>query len=216
MGEKVLVFRNELLVSLGSFQGYTLNITKYLSAILHPSNNEFKDRSDVEYDPVYKQIISYVVLRYKDSIFSYVRGKGIGESRLVGKRALGLGGHVEQGDSKLSSTNHELYVAASRREVWEEIKIESLFYERIVALLNDDFNDVGRVHFGILHIWDLVQPSIVVREKDILEAHFITLADIAKIYCQLEPWSQIVFDILIKESRVPPYMATGNERLDRP
>ena len=51
------------------------------------------------------------------------------------------------------------------REVNEEIKIGSPFQDRIVALLNDDATEVGRVHLGIVHVFDLACETPTVTSK---------------------------------------------------
>ena len=35
--------------------------------------------------------------------------------------------------------------------------LERLFQDRIVALLNDDSNEVGRVHLGVVHVMELAE-----------------------------------------------------------
>ena len=52
-------------------------------------------------------------------------------------------------DESLFAWDEHAYRAGVEREVNEEIKIESRFEDRIVALLNDDSTEVGRVHLGV-------------------------------------------------------------------
>ena len=72
VNQMVLVSRTEALDRLGRFQGYSLNIGEYVTALLHPLNNLFMFRDVAEHDDHYKQLIPYVVLRFGDSVFSYV------------------------------------------------------------------------------------------------------------------------------------------------
>ena len=170
MTQKVLVFESKLLDTIGFFQGYCLDVDKYLSKILDAKNNCFKERETAEHDFAFKQIIPYVVLRHKNSLFSYVRGKGGNEKRLSGLRSIGLGGHIEPTDRKIGSSTRELYLRATKRELQEEVKIETSHVDNIVALINDESTAVGRVHFGVMHLWDLASPKVIAQEHEISES----------------------------------------------
>jgi len=206
----VLVFEVTILEHLGPFQGYTLEVERYLHTILdHP---KFMARDEVERDPRYKQLIPYVVLRFRDSVFSYVRGKQSGEARLVAKRSIGLGGHIEYyKDYNLFSYNSSrgFYYEAVKREISEEVNLDAPYVEHIVALINDSSNDVGKVHFGIVHIWDLAEPKVRKRESQIAQAGFVTIKSLIAAWDELETWSQITLKIL-EDPRVPRY-TTGGE-----
>src|SRR3954462_11155583 len=138
MDSSVLVVEVSKLDRIGSFQGYITHVQDHLSALLSPQNNLFLPRAQAEQDIRYKQLIPYIVLRFRDSVFSYVRGKRSSESRLVAMRSIGVGGHIEPIDQSLFSSDRDMYLEAARREVSEEVKLDSSFYEHIVALINDD------------------------------------------------------------------------------
>ena len=198
----VLVFASAFLRQLGEFQGYTLNVENYLPGLLDPANNFFMERNAAEKDINYKQLIPYVVLRCGDSVFSYVRGKKSTESRLVSNRSIGVGGHIEPDDRSLFSSDQDLYLEAARREVNQEVELNCLYLEHIVALINDDSNDVGKVHLGIVHIWDVAEPKVKKREGLITQAGFFTLENLQSRIGELETWSQITLKVLM-ESGVP-------------
>ena len=101
MAQSVLVFQAALLDRIGRFEGYSLAVGKYLPVLLDPVNNHFMERDKAEQDVQYKQLIPYVVLRYGESVFQYVRGKRSSESRLRAMRSIGLGGHIEPADRSL-------------------------------------------------------------------------------------------------------------------
>ncbi len=198
MNQRVLVFPVQIIVRLGYFQGYTFGIQKYLPTILDPNNNSFMDRVRAEQDFLHKQLISYVILRFGDLVYNYVRGEQIFEDRLVAKRSIGLGGHIEPKDNSLPSFNKMLYYEAAKREVSEEVELKSDYVERIIALVNDDSDEVGKVHFGIVHIWDLDEPKVKQRENKITKGGFATIDTLNKEYNQLESWSRITLEILNK------------------
>ncbi len=158
--ENVLVVRRELFDRLGSFQGLNFEPGKYLKPILLRGNNLFLSRDQAEQNPAYKQIIPYALIVFENRVLHYVRGKKAGEQRLVAKGSIGIGGHMNEGDESLFALDEQAYRAGVEREVNEEIKIDTPFEDRIVALLNDDTTDVGRVHLGIVHVFKLAEPKV--------------------------------------------------------
>ncbi len=159
---------------LGSFQGLNFEAEKYLGVILSRGNNFFLPRAQAEKDPAYKQIIPYVLVAFENSVLHYVRGKKAGEQRLVAKGSIGIGGHMNETDESLFAMDEQAYRAGVEREVNEEINIETPFEDRIVALLNDDSTEVGRVHLGIVHVFKLKEPKVQKREAMITGLTFLT------------------------------------------
>jgi predicted NUDIX family phosphoesterase len=78
-----------------------------------------------------------------------------------------------------------------RRELAEEVEIETPYSEQIVGLINDDDTPVGQVHLGIVHLCDVDQPLVRPREDDILDARFRPVADILPRLDEFESWSEI-------------------------
>jgi predicted NUDIX family phosphoesterase len=85
----------------------------------------------------------------------YTRGKSGGESRLHAQGSVGIGGHINPVDERADPLGRKTYLAGVEREIEEELKIDGSHTNRIVALLNDDSNEVGAVHLGVVHIFDL-------------------------------------------------------------
>ncbi len=196
--ENVLVIKRSLFDELGSFQGLNFEPEKYLSAILLRGNNLFLPRDEAEQNPAYKQIIPYALIVFENRVLHYVRGKKAGEQRLVAKGSIGIGGHMSEEKDKFlwHTTDEQAYRAGVEREVNEEIKIDTPFEDRIVALLNDDTTDVGRVHLGIVHIFKLAAPKIEKREAMITGLTFLTKEELVSRRESLESWSQICVDSL--------------------
>jgi predicted NUDIX family phosphoesterase len=129
-------------------------------------------------------------------VLHYVRGKKAGEQRLVSKGSIGIGGHMNDGDEGLFSLDDAAYEAAVQREVGEELKIGSLYRQRPVALLNDDSNEVGQVHLGVVHIFQLEGDDVRKGEAMITELAFLDRAELTRRREAMESWSQICFDSL--------------------
>src|ERR1700745_4388450 len=151
--ENILVVKRSLFDELGAFQGLAFDPQRYLGALLSRGNNFFLPRAAAENDPAHKQIIPYVIVAHRDRVLYYVRGKKAGEQRLVAKGSIGIGGHMNDHDEGLFALDPAAYDAAVQREVGEELKLGATYRNRAVALLNDDSNDVGRVHLGVVHIF---------------------------------------------------------------
>jgi predicted NUDIX family phosphoesterase len=194
--ENVLVVRRSLFDELGSFHGLNFEPQKYLGALLSRGNNLFMPRTQAENDPSFKQIIPYAIVTHGDRVLHYVRGKKAGEQRLVSKGSIGIGGHMNDADESLFAWDENAYRAGVAREVHEELKIDSPFDDRIVALLNDDTTEVGRVHLGIVHVLQLAEPKVQKREAMITNLEFLTKEELLARRDQLETWSQLCFDSL--------------------
>jgi len=190
----VLVVRRELLDGIGSFQGLSYEVGRYLPEFLKRENNFFVARSRAEDDPTLKQIIPYVVFTHEGKILRYLRGAKSGEKRLVSKASIGIGGHINDGDEGLFSFDEDAYRAAVRREITEELRLGGGFGERMVGLINDDATEVGKVHLGVVHLCELENPAVEPGEAAIRELKFLSPDQLRAERDGLESWSAIVLD----------------------
>jgi predicted NUDIX family phosphoesterase len=194
--EKVLVVPTSLFRKLGYFQGFSAEVARYLPQLLEGEQVEYLPRGQMEDDPSYKQLIPYVLFRWKAAdgsvqLFEYLRGGGMGEQRLHAKRSVGVGGHISSLDAAAGHLSH-VYREGMRRELTEEVAIDTAYDETIVGLINDDDTPVGRVHLGVVHLCDVAEPLVQPRESDLLEAGFRPVDDILSRMGEFETWSQIV------------------------
>ena len=194
--EMILAIRRSLFDQLGAFQGLNFDVARYLAPILARENNFFVPRSSAEQDPALKQIIPYVILTHAGRVLHYVRGKKGGEQRLVAKGSIGIGGHLNDADENLFSYDQRSYLAGVRREVDEELVVQSGYQNHIRALLNDDSTEVGRVHLGIVHVFELDGAQVAKREAVITQLAFLTPEELQARREHLETWSQICVDQL--------------------
>src|SRR5438445_13320651 len=194
--ENVLVVKRSLFDELGAFQGLNFEPGKYLKAILSRGSNFLIRRGEAESNPAYKQIIPYALIVFQDTVLHYVRGKKAGEQRLIAKGSIGVGGHMNEGDESLFAMDEQAYRAGVEREVNEEIKIDTPFEDQIVALLNDDSTEVGRVHLGIVHVFKLTEPKVEKREAMITALTFLPKNELLARRETMETWSQICVDSL--------------------
>lgn len=194
--EMILVVRRALLEQLGMFQGLCFEVDRYLPALLSRENNFFMRRPEAEEDPSFKQIIPYVLLTQEGRVLHYVRGKKAGEQRLVAKGSIGIGGHMNNDDEDLFTWDRDAYMEGVRREVCEELHLGAKFTNRIVALLNDDSTEVGKVHLGIVHVFELESDDVRKRESMITNVALLSRGELLEKRDAMETWSQICVDSL--------------------
>jgi predicted NUDIX family phosphoesterase len=195
-GENVLVFPRSLFEQLGVFQGFSADVARYLPAILDPKNNSFMPRAQAETNPNFKQIIPYVVITDGKNVLHYVRGKKAGEQRLVAKGSVGIGGHINDEDHTLFAFGLQAFQDAVKREVCEELAIEGAFDARPVGLINDDSTEVGRVHFGVVHLLFRTPEQVGKKEQVITQIEFLPFEELKAKREQMETWSQFCLDNL--------------------
>ncbi|MHC4119371.1 MAG: hypothetical protein ACYSWO_17895 [Planctomycetota bacterium] len=200
--EQVLVVKREVIEQIGMFEGLVFDVDRYLDRIFVQGVPRFMPRSQAEKNPSYKQLIPYVIMTSGGKYLSYVRGKRAGETRLIGNRSIGIGGHINPADDMpLFNTDfYETYLAAVEREVEEEVCVETRYTDRIVALLNDESNEVGSVHLGVVHLWSLDAPKVARREQMITQMSFMTAGELEQVRESLEMWSALCLSELTRMS----------------
>lgn len=198
--EKVMVVPTALFHRLGHFQGFSTEVDRYVDTLLDPAHLSFRPRGEVETDPSFKQLIPYVVFRHRngegrESVFQYTRGTGQGEGRLHRKRSVGIGGHISSTDAE-NGLGGDPYQEGLRRELDEEVLIDTPYRGQCVGLINDDLTEVGRVHLGVVHLFDVERPAVQPRESEIIECGFRPVEEMLADLSGFETWSQICLKAL--------------------
>ena len=176
----------------------------------------------LEKDENFLQIIpSCVFVKPDGTVFSYQRAKGTGESRLLGNTAVCVGGHLNLFDCEMihdmQGQTNEIDIIGSVwdgifREIREELGIEldsvcDVDYENTFTefkgVIYDSSNAVGRVHLGLLFVFQVDQDA----EFNLNESEGLANGgwyspntilhhdDIGA--CKLENWAKIVLDYLV-------------------
>lgn len=201
--ERVLVVPTEIFHRLGHFQGFRSQaegVAHYLEELLDPRHISYRPRGEMEIDPSFKQLIPYCIFKYRDPqcgqmIFQYTRGKGQGEGRLHSKRSVGIGGHISSDDA-VTERGGNPYLEGLRRELEEEVAIDSPYTQQCVGLINDDDTEVGKVHLGVVHLFDLESPAIEPRESEIIDSGFVPVTSLLADLERFESWSRICLEAL--------------------
>lgn len=197
--EQILVVPAALIESIGTLNGFERDVDRFLQPILASDQLSYRPRGEMETDPSFKQLIPYVILQWTDpanqitKVFTYTRGGGSGEKRLHAKRSIGVGGHISEVDSVGTD---DPYTTGMRRELAEEVIIDSTYTDVREGLLYDPTSDVGRVHLGIIHRFTLGSPRVRSNEPELAEGEFLTINELRTQYDDLETWSQLCLDAL--------------------
>jgi predicted NUDIX family phosphoesterase len=111
-----------------------------------------------------------------------------GEGRLHSLRSVGVGGHISSTDQSLRGS---IYLDAMHREIEEEVYLETTYRDTCVGILNDDQTEVGKVHLGLVHIFDLDAPKVRPREESMLDSGFASSDELVRAADEFETWSQL-------------------------
>ena len=157
-----------------------------------------RPRRELESDPSWKQPIPYAVALYRPEggpagdvqLFWMDRLAGGSDKRLHGRASFGVGGHISQSDGGIR--------AALAREWAEEVATPTLPHFTPLGLLNDDGDDVGRVHLGVVFIATLTSPLIHIRETHKLAGSLVPVSEALRRRDELEGWSARLIDMIVK------------------
>jgi predicted NUDIX family phosphoesterase len=106
---------------------------------------------------------------------------GGSDRRLHGRASFGVGGHIGADDGGI--------LVALEREWREEVETAELPRFTPLGLLNDDSDEVGRVHLGIVFLAELSSPEIAVREREKLAGSLVSVERAVARASELEGWS---------------------------
>ena len=193
--EQVLVVKADWVNNLCK-EGFTTNIHSDFMINL-PKEAFFMSRKEAEHDTNFRQIIPYILVCHNDKYLTVTRHPTQSETRLHNKKSIGIGGHINPIDGELEN----LLDACLQRELSEELEIDNppgLDELNLLGLLRDDVNEVGLVHLGVVLRWNTNEP-VNIREVEKMSGKYLTLEEIHTHRDNLENWSRLVHDHLIKK-----------------
>ncbi len=189
--ENVLTVRRELVADYLPENGVTTAHSGELVDIIL-SNHEFLPRPSAEADPTHKQVIPYVVLTRGDEVFVTRRLKKGGETRLHGLLSVGVGGHISR---EADGDGPDVLRRGMERELAEEVRIEHKGALTPRGIINDDSQEVGTVHMGLLFTLE-VAGEVTVNETEKLEGCWKSRAELPALKDRMESWSQFAIEAL--------------------
>lgn len=203
--QKIIVVERDILFGSDYFQGFRPAAeVDYESRIL--SSLKTMRRGDAEIDPTHKQPIGYAIVTLNNKligskVIAYQRSSQGGEKRLHEKWAWGFGGHVEPSDTGKRNPIREGLI---REVVKEELHFPDalITVPKVIGYINDDLNDVGKVHFGILYNLDVYTDSVIPRDPEIARIKLCSTHELEEMCLSpdfdVESWSQIAMEPLRK------------------
>jgi predicted NUDIX family phosphoesterase len=174
-------------------QGFNPASESLVKSLLENPQLFFMQRDLAENDPNYKQLIPYVVFQSPKGFFSYQRGKASSETRLRMLRSLGVGGHIEKEDGDIGQNS---YIKGLWRELKEEVGIDPSNNIKLLGFINDDSNDVGKVHLGIVHLYQLETSDLESKELNLTDCKFSSISKIKEEEESFETWSRLLIPFL--------------------
>jgi len=198
--DQVLVFPSVVLDDVGYFHGINKDYTRYHDALLSPTSSKYPRfwmyRDVAERDFEHKQIVCYVLVKYRDSLLRYRRGARTSLRDNTGIYSIGFGGHLECRDLNFWSIKDGDfgYTHCVSREIQEEIGVrveDTRIRSSIVGALNDDSVEQGRQHFAFVHVLELSKPDYEKSERWINDLKLVRIADLGSDFERYEYWSQL-------------------------
>jgi len=162
-------------------------------------NNKIKTtkRPECETNFNLKQLICYGFITYKDEVFIVKRLNKQSEQRLHNLYSIGIGGHANPIEIPIPII--DILQQNMVRELHEETYIQD-YNINLYGFLNDNSNDVGKVHLGIVYKIEALNPLFTIKEIDKMTRKFIPINELHKYYNEMETWSQILSkNLQIKE-----------------
>ena len=169
-------------------------------------HGRFVPRVECEHDSSLKQLIPYiVVINSGNEVLLYDRAPSGGEARLHGQTSLGVGGHINISDIQEDGDGLPAFVPghivnilkAANREIWEELGLKengnTKGVLKFIGLINNDGDDVGKVHLGILFLFFLDRNEVCEFEEHLHNPRWVNWAGLAAVADKdLEAWSLLI------------------------
>jgi predicted NUDIX family phosphoesterase len=151
----------------------------------------FARRGLLEEDPTRKQLIPYCVLTNGADVFVMRRKSAQTEARLHDKLSFGVGGHINPDDARKNDTKDVIH-GGMLQELHEELFVPDELHPRYVGTLNDDTNEVGRVHLGVVYVCEAPRDAVSVRETEKMVGEWYGPDALEAASERLETWSQLL------------------------
>ncbi len=152
----------------------------------------FMERSQVEHEPAFKQIIPYIAMFNDDrEILTLKRLMTQSEKRLHNKLSLGVGGHVNTDDSKVPI---DAFKIGMQREIAEEVKVDLKEPLQFLGVIYDDTTSVGQVHLGMAYKVKI--DFFGINESDKFEYDWKKPKELQSHIGAMENWSKYILNEL--------------------
>jgi len=201
--EEILCFNRQVLDRFNLPKVFKEN--SFWNAILE--NLESIPISSAEKKHDLKQLVTYTAVKAGTLYLTYQRTKKSWEERLRGKYSIGIGGHVNVVDRTQLPLipSHEktlsFMLQSARREINEEIDINAgiLDEPRLICFINDDSDQVGWKHFGVVWLLRIAEPRVSPRREGVGKLTFRDLSWLRAHKYYFEKWSRLLIEYIGRE-----------------
>ena len=200
MGKDALVIPREVLFGDEEFQGFLpLGQRDLVSVILenhsfHPRGDELEKNRDLQQVIPYVWIVNPLEMKaflYKRAINSSEAEGEFTEERYLHKYSGGVGGHI---DRDTEEGVEDPITQAMMRELREEVDMAVYPEPRVIGYINDDSDELGRVHFGIVAIAKTTGSVRVKSSEGLEDGAFYSAEEVDSIFSnpenQVENWTK--------------------------
>lgn len=190
LNEKIIVLKEaELLKNISWSENFFTHSKQIILKNILTYGQEY-DKELAENDTGYKQLVAYMIYRYKGKIFVMQRDKK--NSCLDYKYSIGIGGHLTKDDIK---KNFSLW---GERELREEVAIKKAYKISFFGFINDNSNKIGKKHFGIVYLLEGNSPDISIA-SELKTGQLIQYSELDNIINKSESWSLLLINALKKK-----------------
>jgi predicted NUDIX family phosphoesterase len=159
-------------------------------------------RAVLEKDDRFRQLLAIAVLVHEGKVWAYRRAPSSGESRLVGKVAIAVGGHFDAEDVIFNKSLVDIEKSieiALRRELDEEVDIQGNITNHTIhpkALCADD-TPVDRLHMAIINFFEVDSPNVMSKETQLETIGFLSPEELLDNNdYELESWAKYICILL--------------------
>lgn len=164
-------------------------------------------RYEAEVSPDYVQPIPYVFILSKDRKRIFLtRRKNGGDARLEGMASIGVGGHVEDGETISDAVYREL-----KEEVG--VKDDIIASKSLIGYIYSRETEVNKVHLGVVFrvvVEEKAEHTVRISkdERDKLDGEWVSFEDLlsGKFDDQLETWSKYLVEWFRSEDDICGYL----------
>ena len=163
-----------------------------IDEIINQSDIEWIERSQLEMDPTYKQLIPYAIIKKENYIACYPRhGK---ENRLHGLYSCGIGGHIDFSDKR--KTLDETITTGLLRELSEELENFDNTKMTITycGIINEEKTEIGNTHLGLVYLITCHSDYTPLPASELKGLNWIESKNLKNI--QTELWTRLALKFL--------------------
>jgi predicted NUDIX family phosphoesterase len=194
--EDILCLPTATLMDIQWFAGFHAGTADHLPKIFASKKLTFVDRNLAEEDPSYKQLIPYIAVVKDNKYLTVQRSKKVGEQRLAGRRTACFAGHINKEDGDETDLIRDAFGVFSRgvsREILEELDIKGHYGLLYRGMINDNRDDVGKVHLGVFITLNVYPDTdITVRDEGLINPLWQTAQELRDTIDQYEGWSELI------------------------